>query len=293
MRRQFVRNANVAVYSGSTASQPLAESPVSGMVLEAYESQPAAMPEPAQGIILDWLIPEDDTDVQIGALAVDGYSYGAQIVWGDGTPSQNVLAPNSVNLSHRFNTAGVYSTWITGDFPRIYMKDVLASRKAPLYRVRGSFPVRGAFSDVFYGCTGLVEVSADIDLTGLTEGLRTFYGCSSLVTVGGAWTITSLKRLSEMFRACALETFPAGFFDSLPAFVDSNFFINPFYGNPMGAQGCENIAVSLVDSGVVQTGTFYHQVHLVNVEPVTQGITDAIAVLKSRGHQVVYNGVTQ
>jgi hypothetical protein len=126
------------------------------------------------------------------------------------------------------------------------------------------------FTNAFYGCTNLVTLPANLNLSSGNHFNKTFYNCSSLVD------------------------FPAGAFDTLGTPVSSCFFFTWLGCLALSTTSVENILSSINTSGqsAPAVGPEIFITYNVATGALSAATNTAIASLQGKGWTIVINGTT-
>ena len=126
--------------------------------------------------------------------------YNYTVDWGDGTSNTDVIG----DVTHTYETPGVYTVSITGDFPRIYFdgweieKDNGKILTVEQWGNYGWASMQGAF----YNCSNLNVVALDTpNLTWVESLSQMFYSCTSLVgnSSFSDWNTTNINEMAGVF----------------------------------------------------------------------------------------------
>lgn len=159
-----------------------------------YSSSIQADPAP---FITTWEVIEADLDITI---PTSGSGYNYTIDFGDGT----VLSDVTDSVSHTYNSPGVYTVTISGDFPRIFFKNspLLIAKQIKSVEQWGDISwtsMEGAFS----GCFNLVINATDApNLSQVTSLREMFNGCFALIGDLSEWDVSNITDMTFMFRNC-------------------------------------------------------------------------------------------
>ncbi|SHJ66951.1 BspA family leucine-rich repeat surface protein [Aquimarina spongiae] len=128
-----------------------------------------------EGFITTWQTIAADETITIPTTG-GGYSYS--VAWGDGSEDTNITG----DASHTFDTPGIYTVKIKGDFPRIYFDNSGDKDKILEVKQWGNIAWT-SFTNAFDGCTNIDVTASDApDLSNVKSLIRMFYECTSLGT---------------------------------------------------------------------------------------------------------------
>lgn len=142
--------------------------------------------------------PGVSNDNQITIPTFPGESYNYRVDWGDGTTNDGV----SGDLTHTYETPGMYTVSITGDFPRVYFEFQGDKDKILLVDQWGDIEW-GSMDRAFGGCTNLDVVANDVpNLSRVVDLSGMFSNCSSLINLDNAkdWIVSNVVNMSNMFQ---------------------------------------------------------------------------------------------
>ncbi|MCY3414927.1 MAG: BspA family leucine-rich repeat surface protein [Candidatus Heimdallarchaeota archaeon] len=139
---------------------------------------------------------------QIKIPTVSSGTYGFIVDWGDSQASM-VTAWNDIDLTHTYDTPGIYTITIMGEFTFVGWRFNNGGDKLKLLEISqwGNLKL-GNTGGYFYGASNLVITAAFApDLTGTTNMNNAFRGCSSLGSTGniGYWNVASVTTMQNMF----------------------------------------------------------------------------------------------
>lgn len=126
--------------------------------------------------------------------------YRFDIDWGDGTFSYN----RSFSPTHTYDSAGVYTVRITGDFPQIFFN--FGGDREKLLTIEQWGDIQwSSMQDAFEGCSNLNITNPDIDrpdLSRVTSLASMFRGCSAFNGAIGHWDVGNVQIFDELFTFC-------------------------------------------------------------------------------------------
>jgi len=189
--------------------------------------------------------PVDSFDVTIQTSGVDdtftlptktGYSYSANVDWGDSS-SSTITAFDDADITHTYSVEGLYTIKITGTFEAWSFNNGGDKLMATAVHF-GSEVTFKYFRLMFFGCSNLVTVTGQIlaDVA-TTSGDNVFNACSSLVNIPSdlITELVNIEVFSGFFTDCtSLGSIPSGFFN----FVGSATVYQLLFG------GCTSLAGS-------------------------------------------------
>ena len=137
----------------------------------------------------------ENNQIKIGTYD-EGYNY--QVDWGDDTIDSNVTG----DITHTYESAGIYLVSITGVFPRMYFDDASVGEydNEKLISIeRWGDRKWLSMNKALNGCRLLAINASDMpDLSQVTDMHRMFYGTNITQDING-WDVSSVVDMSEMF----------------------------------------------------------------------------------------------
>ena len=151
--------------------------------------------------ITTWEVTNNDLNIAIPTNG-SGFDYG--IDFGDGT----VLADVNGNISHTFNSPGIYTVKIVGDFPRIFFS--LSSDKHKILSIDQWGDIEWhSMRRAFHGCSNLILNTTDApNLEQVTDLSEMFSGASSLNQSINHWGVSGVTKMEGMFENASLFNQP-------------------------------------------------------------------------------------
>jgi len=139
-------------------------------------------------------------DNQITIPTFPGETYNYIVYWGDGTTSENVTGDST----HTYETPGIYTVTIAGDFPRIYFGSLINQSK--LLSVDQWGDIKWTSMENAFSSNDQLVIEADDapDLSLVTSLERMFLGCQNMRNSNGSlndWDVSRIQNMSNMFAA--------------------------------------------------------------------------------------------
>ncbi len=129
-------------------------------------------------------------------IPTSGVGYNYTIDWGDGT----IDTEQTSNASHIYDNSGTYTVSISGDFPRIYLKDSSYASKLITVDQWGDIEWT-SMRDAFRGAVNMNVIATDApDLSGVTSMILMFYNADSFNGDISNWDVSSVLDMRYMFR---------------------------------------------------------------------------------------------
>ena len=141
---------------------------------------------------------------QITIPTFPGENYNYTVDWGDGT----ITSGHTGDVTHTYSVPGSYQIRITGDFPRIYFKELIND----IFTQKDTEKIQSidqwgdiewhSMDSAFSGCRNLDVKSTDIPNLNSVQSLeRMFQSCSSLIGTAAFnnWDVSNVKKTSWMF----------------------------------------------------------------------------------------------
>ncbi|WP_111707128.1 BspA family leucine-rich repeat surface protein [Lutibacter citreus] len=129
-------------------------------------------------------------------------TFNYNVDWGDG----NISINQTTNATHTYETAGLHSVTITGDFPHIKFNGIGDKAKILSIEQWGT-QQWGSMEASFFGCLNLEVNATDIpDLSLVTDMSNMFNGATSFNEDIGSWNVSSITNMSNMFNGVTLST---------------------------------------------------------------------------------------
>lgn len=163
-----------------------------------------------------------------------------EVDWGDGTTES--LTTN--NPTHTYSSAGEYTIKVTpaeGSTYRPYFNNAVSDTSIASVSGTGGSQLGTTLSDAWEGATNMTSFSGDIDVSGVTNFIRTWRSCSSLTSFPLLDTSSGTNFTQTWLGCNSLTSFP---------------LINTSNATDMIGtwQSCSNLAsVPLFDTSNVQT----------------------------------------
>ncbi|EGV43707.1 BspA family leucine-rich repeat surface protein [Bizionia argentinensis JUB59] len=132
-------------------------------------------------------------------IPTTGVGYNYRVDWGDGTANALI----SGDVLHTYETPGIYTVKISGDFPRIYFNNSGDREKIRSIEQWGTTEW-ASMSSAFYGCNNLVGNATDApDLSGVTDMSYMFSEASVFNQDIGSWNMSNVTTMEGMFRGAS------------------------------------------------------------------------------------------
>lgn len=139
---------------------------------------------------------------QITIPTFSGETYNYTVNWGDGTSTENV----SGDITHTYQTPGLYTVSILGVFPHIYFNDGGDKQKVIQIEQWGDLDWT-SMENAFFGCSNLDVIAEDVPNLSQVNSLDgMFRGCSALIGnfFISNWDTSSILDMSNLFRDTVL-----------------------------------------------------------------------------------------
>lgn len=134
------------------------------------------------------------------SIPTTGTGYQYNIDFGDGT----ALGSQTGDASHTYDSPGVYTVRITGDFPRIYFYNSGMEEKLQTIEQWGIIEWQ-SMENAFNGCTSLVINATDApDLSQVTDMSWMFSQCESLNQPLNHWDVSNVTNMSFLFNGATI-----------------------------------------------------------------------------------------
>lgn len=161
----------------------------------ASDSYTLTVLEPA--FITTWEIENPGDSITIPKYPYGSFNYNYSIDWGDGnTDSDDKISPN---ISHTYDTAGIYTVKITGTFPAIWFAGIDGSENIRTIEQWGNGKWRH-MALAYEKCTNLTCNAIDApDLSIVTDINSMFKQASSFTGDLSKWDVSNITNMSNMF----------------------------------------------------------------------------------------------
>ncbi len=122
--------------------------------------------------------------------------------WGDGNTTSN----HTGDASHVYDTPGIHTVAITGDFNAIYMAGSPLENREKILSVEQWGDIQWSYMfSAFGGCSNLVVNAIDApDLSQVTNMSRMFLGCSSVNSDFDHWDVSNVEEMTDLFKNASL-----------------------------------------------------------------------------------------
>ena len=181
--------------------------------------------------ITTWEVTASDLEITI-PTKFWGYNY--TIDFGDGT----ILNNQTGDLTHTYNSAGIYTVSISGDFPRIYFEELSNPDNHKIISIEQWGDIQWtSMEEAFKGCGELVINATDApDLSQVTSLSEMFNNCEALNQSINHWDVSTITDMSQMFYDCNNFNQPLNSWDISSVtnlektFYNCTDFNQPLYG---------------------------------------------------------------
>jgi hypothetical protein len=162
-------------------------------------------------------------------LPTTGSGYNATVYWGDGNSTSITGTPG--NVTHIYDTAGIYQITVSGTFPRIYfMADDSDARKVLTIDQWGPGKWT-SMEGAFYGCRWMEGNYTDYpDLSGVKSCAYMFYNCRRFDSSVSGFNTSGVTDFSHMFELCRIFSQSVNDFDTSSAEDMSFMFAECIFG---------------------------------------------------------------
>ncbi|GAB5472410.1 MAG: hypothetical protein Mars2KO_05090 [Maribacter sp.] len=150
---------------------------------------------PSNAFIASWNTshPGTSQNDQIIIPTFPGETYNYTVDWGDGSFDVGVTG----DITHTYQTPGMYRVSISGDFPRIYFNNAGDAKKL-LNLVQWGNINWTSMERAFYGCSNFNVTASDTpNLSQVTSMRRMFQDCSSL-SAGASFNRWDVSNVTDM-----------------------------------------------------------------------------------------------
>jgi len=160
-----------------------------------------------QAFITSWEV--DNVNGLNITIPTEGTGYDYTVDFGDGT----ILNNQTGDATHTYNTAGIYTVSITGDFPRIYfISNYGSGQKLASIEQWGDIQWQ-SMEDAFYSCGSLMVNAIDApDLSQVINLSGMFAGCDFNQSINH-WDVSNVTNMERMFGGATLFNQPLGNWD--------------------------------------------------------------------------------
>ncbi len=169
------------------------------------------------------------TDTQISIPTNPLYTYNYVVDWGDGSSDANVAG----DITHTYDTAGIYTVKISGAFPAIFFNSIGDTSKITEILSWGAIEWE-TMEAAFAGCNNLNFDAIDApDLSRVTSLKNMFLNCTSFNGIVNNWNITRVTDISGLFMGASIFNRPLDNWNTIAVtnmtntFNDANLFNEP------------------------------------------------------------------
>lgn len=160
-----------------------------------------------------FVIDIETSNVSVGSSNADQFkfptditgTYNCTVYWGDGN-SDTITTWNDAAWTHTYAVAGAYTITVTGLFrgwkfnntnDKLKLLEVVSCGSVFKF-IAGVSTIN---QSMFYGCSNLVDVSADFPLSGSLTMREMFWACSALKgTYVDQWNVSTITDFYRAFR---------------------------------------------------------------------------------------------
>ena len=152
--------------------------------------------ENKDAFITTWTVTEDDKTIRIGTFSILDYDY--IIDWGDETVENITL---SESPEHTYPNAGTYTVAITGQFPAMFMENVVEESKHLSSIEQWGNVEWESFTRSFFFCENMVYNATDApDLSKVSSTQEMFIDCHKFNGDLSEWDVSNVTNMLEMFK---------------------------------------------------------------------------------------------
>ncbi len=141
-------------------------------------------------------------------IPTTGSGYNYSVDWGDGNSNVGYTG----NATHTYETPGLYTVNINGDFPRIYFNnggDRLKIKSIEQWGTNVWISMNGAFAgaeNLISNATDMPDLSMVTDMYGMFAYARSFTGDHNF----GNWDVSNVTNMEGMFGGASVFNHPIG-----------------------------------------------------------------------------------
>jgi len=131
-----------------------------------------------------------------------GNGYNFEVNWGDGNTNSYEIDPGEIPhfIEHTYDSPGVYTLLISGDFPRIYFRNSSDRRKIVDVVQWGDIQWT-SMENAFYECYNLNISATDApDLSSVTSMSNMFARITQMNPAIGHWDVSQVQDMSYLFN---------------------------------------------------------------------------------------------
>ncbi|PZW38837.1 putative secreted protein (Por secretion system target) [Mesonia algae] len=149
-----------------------------------------------QAFITTWEVTNNDLEITIPVYQSVTLDYNYTVDFGDGT----VLNNQTGDAAHTYNTAGIYTVSITGDFPRIYFFNNYGSgQKLASVEQWGDIQWQSMESAFSYCPSLMINATDAPDLSQVINLSEMFAGCRIFNQSINHWDVSNIINMTSMF----------------------------------------------------------------------------------------------
>jgi len=202
-----------------------------------------------------WKTDNDGTseDNQITIPTFPGEIYDYTIEWGDGSSDNGI----SGNITHTYDSPGIYQVTISGLFPRIYFNNSGDNRKILQVKQWGNQSWT-SMENAFYGCEYLDITTNDIpDLNKVVSMAYMFAGNYSMLgnESFNNWDTSSVEHMSHLFQGANISNINISSWDVSKVSNMSAMFLGSSFNGTIGEWNVSNVT----DMSDMFLGTIFNQ----------------------------------
>ncbi|OUR97724.1 hypothetical protein A9Q86_16055 [Flavobacteriales bacterium 33_180_T64] len=149
--------------------------------------------------VTTWQTTTDNETITV-PTTTEGYNY--DVDWNyDGITYNPTSLNQTVDASHEYATAGIYSVAIRGSFPQMYFANGLDRDKILTVEQWGTNPW-SSMKLAFYDCSNLIITATDVpDLSNVTSMHGTFYEATNINADFSNWDVSNVTNMSSLFNS--------------------------------------------------------------------------------------------
>ncbi|MBV6645266.1 MAG: BspA family leucine-rich repeat surface protein, partial [Cyclobacteriaceae bacterium] len=202
-------------------------------------------------------------DDQITIPTGDGV-FNYTVDWGDGSSDAGVTG----DITHTYDSAGIYTISISGDFPGIAFINAKDKLKILSIEQWGDI-VWSDLTGAFWGCENLVINATDVpDLSRITSLISLFRGAHALIGDLSGWDISNVTNLDFAFQNARAFNSDLSGWDVSNVTTMRSLFQNAFvFNQPIGSWDVSN--VTDMSNMFTQAGAFNQNINSWDVSKVT------------------------
>lgn len=143
--------------------------------------------------IFTWEV--ESSDLSIDILVFNPSTTNYTVNFGDGT----ILSNQSLSSYHLYNSAGIYTVTISGDYSRIAFGNIYTQPKLKTVEQWGSAQWDN-MSYMFQNCENLTINATDVpNVSQVTDMSYMFFGCAEMNTSFANWDVSHVTNMTKMF----------------------------------------------------------------------------------------------